>query len=168
MQRGQRSRSPPVKKKSLGKVAVMNFFHVFSCVLFKLMILCGSILLLLRIFGISADVILSGSMEPALRTGGIAFTDTREFVPEEGDIITYRLNGLLITHRIVQKKKDTCITKGDANDGVDAEEVEISRIIGKVIFTVPFLGYVVVFLRTKTGIFVLLVLSVTGFIQNRK
>ena len=67
MQKAQRSRSPPVK--SLGKVAVMKFLNVFSCVLFKLIILCGSILLLLRIFGISADVILSGSMEPALRTG---------------------------------------------------------------------------------------------------
>jgi len=146
----------------------MKFLNVFSCVLFKLTILCGSILLLLRIFGISADVILSGSMEPALRTGGIAFTDTREFIPMEGDIITYRLGDSLITHRIVQKNKDTCITKGDANEGADAEEVEINRIIGKVIFTLPFLGYAAVFLRTKAGIFVLMALSVIGFIQNRR
>ena len=39
-------------------------------------------LLLLPQIGISVDSIMSGSMEPVLRTGGIVFTDTKERRPE--------------------------------------------------------------------------------------
>ena len=35
----------------------------------------------------SVSVVLSGSMEPALKTGGLIFTDIKEVTPEKGDII---------------------------------------------------------------------------------
>ena len=51
----------------------------------------GFILLILPLWGIRVNVVLSGSMEPAIPTGGIVFTDTRQTAPCTGDIITYRL-----------------------------------------------------------------------------
>ena len=38
----------------------------------------GFILLILPLWGIRVNVVLSGSMEPAIPTGGIVFTDTRQ------------------------------------------------------------------------------------------
>lgn len=145
----------------------MKVFGVFSKVLLKTAVICGCILFVLRAAGISADVILSGSMEPVLHTGGIVFTDTRPFVPEEGDIITYRMGGSQITHRIIQKKKETYVTKGDANDGADAAEVTASQILGRVVFSLPFLGYAVAFLQKKTSLAVITVLAMTGLLQNK-
>ena len=57
-------------------------------IFFTLIGILGVMLLLLPQIGISVDSIMSGSMEPVLRTGGIVFTDTKERRPEIGDIVT--------------------------------------------------------------------------------
>lgn len=117
----------------------------------------GAVFLLLPVWGIRADVVLSGSMEPALRTGSIVFTDTENTAPEPGDIITYRLGNACVTHRVVDKDGDYFITKGDANDGEDASPVKQTQIEGIVLFSVPLLGYAAVFFQKKT-VFCLLLL----------
>ena len=60
-------------------------------IFFTLIGILGVMLLLLPQIGISVDSIMSGSMEPVLRTGGIVFTDTKERRPEIGDIVTYQV-----------------------------------------------------------------------------
>lgn len=47
-------------------------------IFFTLIGILGVMLLFLPHIGISVDSIMSGSMEPVLRTGGIVFTDTKE------------------------------------------------------------------------------------------
>ena len=79
-------------------------------------------------------VVLSGSMEPAIPTGGIVFTDTRQTAPCTGDIITYRLGETTVTHRVVRTEKGSYITRGDANDGEDASPVAPSQVVGTVVF----------------------------------
>ena len=59
-------------------------------IFFTLIGILGVMLLFLPHIGISVDSIMSGSMEPVLRTGGIVFTDTKERRPEIGDIVTYQ------------------------------------------------------------------------------
>jgi len=42
-----------------------------------------------RMIGIEPYIVRSGSMEPELRTGSVAFIDTRKCAPESGDIIAF-------------------------------------------------------------------------------
>lgn len=126
---------------------------------FAVIALAGLLLLILPRAGISVDIVLSGSMEPSIRTGGLVFTDTRQKDPKIGDIITYHIKNSRVTHRVVRKEGKNLITKGDANDGEDLVSVGAEQVIGKVVFTIPFLGYVAAFLRKKT-VFAILVLMI--------
>ena len=96
--------------------------------------IAGLLFLILSRTGISTDVVLSGSMEPGIRTGGLVFTDTRRREPQTGDIITYRLRDVRITHRVVRREGTVLITKGDANEGEDPLPVEAEQVLGTVIF----------------------------------
>ena len=69
--------------------------------------------------GISVDIVMSGSMEPTLKTGGIVFTDTKRTEPSVGDIVTFRNAQGKVSHRVVAKQKQSYITKGDANNKED-------------------------------------------------
>ena len=104
----------------------------------------------------SAQVVLSGSMEPAIKTGGLIFTDKKQKKPEPGEVIMYRLKDTLVTHRVIRKENGLYVTKGDANEKEDPYLVYPDQIEGTVIFFIPFLGYGAFFLRQKT------VLSVIG------
>lgn len=73
-----------------------------------------------------------------------------------------------MTHRIVNKieknNQSFFITKGDANDAPDSHEVEKNEIIGKVIFKIPYIGYVIDAARTPIGFcFIFLIIVGTGF-----
>ena len=117
------------------------------------MTLCALTVLMFLVLphtGISVDVILSGSMEPALHTGGIVFTDTRQKVLKEGDIATYQLREGRVSHRILKKTANGYVTKGDANKTEDPLDVEASQIIGKVVMTIPYLGFAAMFVKEKT------------------
>ena len=139
------------------------FFTVFG--------IMGLLLLLLPGIGISADVVLSGSMEPEIRTGGLVFTDTGRRNPVPGDIITYQIHNSRITHRVVRKEGTFLITKGDANDAEDLVPVSPEQVLGTVVFTVPFLGYLITFMKRKTICAILVLMIMQEFIfmvQNER
>ena len=71
----------------------------------------------------SAQIVLSGSMEPAVRTGALIFTDKKQTKPKQGDVISYRLNHALITHRVLREENGIYITQGDANETEDPNPV---------------------------------------------
>ena len=106
------------------------------------------ILLYLLIFipvfwGYKPLVVISGSMEPVLKVGGILYYkeyNIKSF--KEGDILVYKSNKHIISHRIVNKNNNSFITKGDANKGVDRKKVYNKQIIGKgTNFSLPYIGY---------------------------
>jgi len=98
-------------------------------------------------------MVLSGSMEPTIKTGGVVMVKpTSEY--QIGDVITYQYGHYsrnLTTHRIIGK------TQGDNNNAADLHPVEREQIKGKVLLTIPYVGYVANFARSKVG-FPLLVL----------
>ncbi len=106
--------------------------------------------------GIRADVVLSGSMEPEIMTGSICLTNCRDRHIEKGDIIAYRLDDITVTHRVIGSANDGYITKGDNNDTPDIAPVSEKQIIGKNICSIRNAGYIVFFLRSKTGTALLL------------
>jgi len=126
------------------------------------------ILLVISVFPITGNykvmVVQSGSMEPAIKTGAIVMAKpSAEY--GIGDIITFtaadsgRTN---ITHRIVEIKstggRTSFITKGDANNGQDSSEIPQENVLGKVFFTVPYLGYVVHTAKQPYGFVALVVI----------
>lgn len=108
-------------------------------------------------------VVLSGSMTPALRTGDVSVV--RSIAPLDarpGDIVTFRDpdNGeRLITHRVramhVQGDAVVFRTRGDANNVSEHWRVPASGEIGRLIYRIPKLGWVLAYARTK-GLFVLM------------
>ena len=119
-------------------------------------------------FNYNLIVIKSGSMEPTIKTGSIAITE-RQSEYQKGDIITFATASKeIVTHRVVQAiKNDGNIeykTKGDANNANDLFLVENNRVIGRTVFTMPYFGYLIVFLRSKIGVVVLILLPAGYFI----
>lgn len=75
-----------------------------------------------------------------------------------GDIITfgpYSKTKAPTTHRIYEIKVEggqpIYITKGDANNAPDAREIAKRDIVGKVLFSVPYVGYAVDFAKKPMG-----------------
>ncbi|WP_340100082.1 signal peptidase I [Salinibaculum salinum] len=127
--------------------------------------------------GEQSYVVLSGSMEPNIGTGDVIITDGVE--PdriESGDVITYRRSGDTrpTTHRVIEvvDREDGLAfrTQGDANEDPDqqlvpSEEVEGTVMtVGGYLFVIPFLGYVITFASSQTGIIALLVVPLLLFI----
>ena len=69
-----------------------------------------------------------------------------------GDIISYKAQDAIITHRVIEKTDDGYITKGDNNSVADPGIVKPKQIFGTVICSIPKVGYAVMFMRTLKGI----------------
>lgn len=113
--------------------------------------------------GMKTLIVLSGSMEPKIRTGSVVAVK-----PEKnyavGDVITFGENTKTkkpTTHRITEIKDDggtkSYITKGDANNAPDQKPVSEKEIMGKVLFSVPYAGYGVAAAQKPIGFLLIVV-----------
>ncbi len=111
-------------------------------------------------FGLTPLVFTSGSMEPAIDAGDLAFATT---VPaedlERGDIVSViNDRGTRITHRVTkvdrQDDGDAILQlKGDANQSPDQQAYRVSE-VERVGFSVPKAGYLVNVAGSPNGMFV--------------
>lgn len=112
--------------------------------------LVASVFVVPKLFGINPYVVLSGSMEPQIHTGAIAFVNTKDTAVKVGDVVTYRLaNDELVTHRIIKKDQSEYTFQGDANDNPDARTVTQDQIVGKYLFSIPKVGFLISALGKK-------------------
>lgn len=109
------------------------FFRCIGNTVLGLMLVMALVLLIPGLFGIRPYVVYSGSMEPEIPTGAVVFTKEGEFSPKKGDIITFHNGDTVVTHRVVK----------------DPVPAEASQIIGRVVFHLPYLGYVIHFLKAR-------------------
>ena len=130
---------------------------VLSGIILVVMVLVAVVLLLPYAFGYQTLAVLSGSMEPVYHVGSIVFVQK---VPATeiklGDPITFRLTGqnMMATHRVVKidTDKKQFITKGDANNAED-DPTSFESLVGRASnFSVPWLGYISVNIKTPKGI----------------
>ena len=136
-------------------------------VLTTLIIVVGGIFLVLYLFGIVPYVILSGSMEPTIKTGSLCFINKKVDVQKikKKDVIAFKLDdGTLVTHRVDKINKDGIITKGDNNKRVDDGVVTANNYVGKNIFWIPKVGYVVMAFQSTRGKIVLITCVVLLFV----
>jgi signal peptidase len=101
--------------------------------------------------------VLSGSMEPAIHTGSVVIVAPASDY-KIGEVITFgeiSKTKTPTTHRIsdikVVDNKPIYITKGDANNAPDNKEVAQSEVKGKVLFSIPYLGFVLNFVKQPLG-----------------
>ena len=144
----------------------MKFFRWMISGLEGIVIFLGFGLLLLRMAGICPYSVLSGSMAPEIPAGGMVFTDTNNREPEIGDVITYELHDITVTHRVVRIEDGFYVTKGDANQGVDAVSVLPSHVVGTVCFSLPYLGYVVSYLQNRSIAVWIIMISLLFFLTG--
>jgi signal peptidase len=135
--------------------------------IFLTFIVAIAILLIVSVFPIGGNyklfIVQSGSMEPAIKMGSLVIVKPAKDY-KIGDVISFGLvtkTKAPTTHRIYDIKvtdgKISYITKGDANNAPDQREVSKKDVIGKVLFSIPYLGYAVDFAKKPLG-FALIIL----------
>lgn len=116
-------------------------------------------------------IVDSGSMSPTINLDSMIIV--KELRPEEvavGDIITYygHNKSSRVTHRVMGIENDaTFITKGDANDTNDPMTLEGKKVIGKVVYIIPFIGKVFRFLNTRYGLALLITIAIAWMVLPR-
>ena len=145
-------------KKTLKKI-----WNWVSGILIGIVVLLAVALVGVRIIGLQPFAVLSGSMEPAYHVGSLIYVrdvDYKEL--KVGDPITYMISeDTVVTHRIIEVLPDEndpdtirYFTQGDANEHPDGTSVHYKNIIGKPIFSIPYLGYVSSYIRHPPGMYV--------------
>ena len=114
--------------------------------------------------------VTSGSMEPTISTGSMVVSKPRDTY-KVGDIITFTNIGSskpsdTTTHRIIkvdqgENKNPSYFTRGDANNSDDSGSLSSDRIIGRMIFSVPLIGYLVGYIKTLPGLIFIIIIPAT-------
>ena len=129
-----------------------------AAVLLLILIVSGSLFTIISpFFGWRTEVVISGSMEPAISTGSVVIV--RPVIPDtirKGDVIMYYSpdKTSLTTHRVFNVASEPSlqfITKGDANNNSDVIPITPGQIVGIVAFTIPYLGLLAQFIKTPFG-----------------
>ena len=95
-----------------------------------------------KIYGYSALIVSSGSMSPELMINDIIIIKECQNY-NVNDIVTFTNNEkCLVTHRIIKKEGNNYITKGDNNNSIDQEKINIEKIEGKVISNSKILKFI--------------------------
>lgn len=162
----------PVKKRSPVKTAasvVGNAAFIVSMLL--LVFLVFSMVQSKRsggppsIAGHQMYIVAGGSMSPTFEVGSLAILEYVE--PQQikaGDVLTYRSESSegVTTHRVMKVHEAngefSFTTRGDANEIDDGYPVQAPNVIGRVIWTIPYLGLLMDFAQSKTGLLTLIII----------
>lgn len=106
---------------------------------------------------VELKIVKSGSMEPTIPTGSLVIVKpgTRYSI---GDVITFGADTatqIPTTHRIIaftgENRETMYTTKGDANEEADPNPVARQDVIGKIVFHIPYVGFILDFARQPLG-----------------
>lgn len=135
---------------------VKKIWGVISTVLVVIVVALTIMMVGTRFIGFQPYAVLSGSMEPTYHVGSLIYV--KEVPPEDvrvGDPITFVMdeNLTVATHRVVEidTENQYYITKGDANEYIDAAPVHFNNLIGVPKASIPKLGYLANFIQHPPG-----------------
>jgi len=149
----------PIKRLPAWRPRQMVRLAGSACLgLLLLLVVSLAIPALFTLFGFRAYVIYGGSMGSALPAGSIGITETVDSETlKVGDVVAIKKAGraLPVLHRVVNMESsgDTAIytTQGDSNGSPDPEPVTLQGSGDRVVFAIPYLGYLVHFARGALG-----------------
>lgn len=105
------------------------------------------------LFGVRFFAVSSGSMTPSINVGDVVVSaPTSPGGIKPGDVIVFKGGSSIIVHRVIEPAGDDCfITRGDANESPDPLWACGGSIIGRVVFTIPMIGWTTLYLLQATG-----------------
>lgn len=142
---------------------IKKIYNCITTLLVALLVALAIALVGVRLIGIQTYTVLSGSMEPTYHTGSLLYVKSVDVEDlEVGDPITFMLDeDTVATHRIIEiipdETDDSVLrfrTQGDANESADATPVHCNNVIGKPIFSIPYLGYFAYAVQQPPGMYV--------------
>ena len=129
---------------------------------FYILIIIYLIIFIPVLWGKRTLVIISGSMEPILKVGGILYYEKINLDDfKKDDILVYQLNEHIVSHRIVNINEYGFETKGDNNNSNDSYIVDKNNVIGRGNnWSIPYIGYYADFIYNhKYLLIVMIILS---------
>ena len=153
----------------------MKGFNIIYCAVLVFIGLI-TVLLIISVFPITGNIkfmiVQSGSMEPSIKGGSVVMVKPVEDY-KIGDVITfgpYSKTKLPTTHRIHDIKivdgQSVYITKGDANNAPDLREIVEADILGKVLASVPYLGFAVEFVKKPIGFALIIIVPAAIIVSD--
>lgn len=142
---------------------IKRIWNWISGGLVGMVVLLAIALVGVRLIGLKPYVVLSGSMEPTYHVGALIYVKSVDYKElQVGDPITYMISqNTVVTHRIIEVLEDEedpntlrYFTQGDANASPDGTSVHYKNIIGKPVFSIPYLGYVSNYIQNPPGTYV--------------
>ena len=115
----------------------------------------GAVILTATISGM-ARIVMTDSMAPTIRAGDVVLIKPLKSEIAPGMIITYNHGSKTITHRVVMVNGDNLYTKGDNSEQIDPWEVPVSSVVGVTFFSIPYLGYLLSFVRQPLGLLIVI------------
>ncbi|AKL94402.1 peptidase S26B, signal peptidase [Clostridium aceticum] len=122
----------------------------------------GIVWFVVGVFPIYPSVIATGSMEPMIYPGDLILVRKIGDIEDihrlqVGDVIQFRRNDILISHRIIDIREDdkgmtSYQTRGDNNTAVDTRLVKPEEINGTIIKVVPKVGWPTLLLKQKNDV----------------
>ena len=166
------------EKRSIGH-SIMVVVGIVLCVILTPILIINVTLIVKGIIneervpsfaGYSPLIVLSDSMEPTIYSGDLIIVktiDPREV--EVGDVISFKEDEAVITHRIVAIETTPSgqlqfTTKGDVNSTEDIKKVSQEDLVGEYIARIPGVGTVAMFLQTPTGLIIFVAVPLALFI----
>lgn len=107
-----------------------------------------------RVIGMQSYAIISGSMEPAYPTGTLVYAEPIDGASlQPGDVAAFWRDEDVIVHRVEKNNAEEgeLITKGDANADLDIRPVPYQHVLGRIVASVPFVGYFLMALGSTPG-----------------
>lgn len=171
-----------VKKESKYMKILFKIINILVYIIFIPIILYNVILITKAViykneipdfFGFKNFVIVSRSMEDTIMKGDAIWVKE---VPEDeinaGDIISFRKDGEIITHRIVREETDEngqkmYITKGDNNNIEDRGSISYQDIEGKYQFKLNGFGTFLEILESRTTLIILIFIMILNILYSR-
>lgn len=153
-----------------------KIFRILKNALIILICLLFVLVAAMTVSGAKGYSVASDSMAPELHRGDVVFVKSVPFDElEKGDIVTvsFKSGDGTYTHRIVEidYDKKEIRTAGDKTGTIDTESASEEQISGKVLFSIPLLGYLSLLMTDTTyaaaiAIFVLIVMA-AGFFAGK-
>jgi len=142
---------------------IKRIWNWISGVLVGIVVLLAVALVGVRLIGLQPYVVLSGSMEPTYHVGSLIYVKSVDYKElQAGDPITFMASeDTVVTHRIIEVLVDEedpntirYFTQGDANAVADGSSVHYKNVLGKPVFSIPYLGYVSNYIQNPPGTYI--------------
>jgi len=139
--------SLPRKKSFNAKATLSLLKKQFTAIFFALTVICFILIVTLEAAGyLTIAITATGSMQKNISSGSlVVFAKTRTY--DVGDVIAFKIYNSLVMHRIANVVDKGFKTKGDENVMTDPWVVPENAVKGKLLFSVPFLGFLISVMR---------------------